>query len=50
MVLDRLNADRRGDMGLPGSWRSRGILPNITTLMGGSFIGITLATVRALRS
>jgi Resolvase, N terminal domain len=30
--------------------RTRGILPNITTPMGGSFIGITLATVRAWRS
>jgi hypothetical protein len=30
--------------------RPKGILPNITTPRGGSFIGITLDTVRAWRS
>jgi hypothetical protein len=33
-----------------GARRTRGILPNITPPKGGSFIGITLATVRASRS
>jgi len=38
------------EMTFPGTGRTRGILPNITTPMGGSFIGITLATVKAWRS
>ena len=41
-------ADRQ--VSLSGTGRTRGILPNITTPMGGSFTGITLATVRAWRS
>jgi hypothetical protein len=42
------NRDRQ--MRLAGTGRTRGILPNITTSMDGSFIDITLATVRTLRS
>jgi hypothetical protein len=47
VVFDGLHAERGGEMGLACAWRTRGILPNITTPMGGSFIGITLATVRS---
>jgi hypothetical protein len=43
-------AEPERDVGLAGAARTRGILPNITTPMGGSFIGITLAMVRAWRS
>jgi hypothetical protein len=39
-----------GEMTFARAGRTRGILPNITTPMGGSFTGITLATVRAWRS
>jgi hypothetical protein len=48
--LHRLDTERDAEMRLAGAGRTRGILPNITTPMGGSFIGITLATVRASRS
>jgi hypothetical protein len=37
-------------MGFADPGRPKGILPNITTPRGGSFIGITLDTVRAWRS
>ena len=47
---DRLPGDGTGQKGLPRAGRTRGIPPNITTPMGGSFIGITLATVSAWRS
>jgi hypothetical protein len=50
MVFNRLHAERCGNVALAGARRTGGILPNITTPMGGSFIGITLATVRAWRS
>ena len=45
-------ASRDGDrqMRFAGTGRTRGILPNITIPMRRSFIGITLATVRAWRS
>jgi hypothetical protein len=43
-------AEGSAEMRFSRAGRTRGILPNITTPMGGSFIGITLATVRASRS
>jgi hypothetical protein len=49
-ILDQSVAEGGGEMRLSGSARTRGILPNITPPKGGSFIGITLATVRASRS
>jgi hypothetical protein len=49
-VFHQRQADRGREVRLPTAGRTRGILPNITTPMGGSFIGITLATVRASRS
>jgi hypothetical protein len=49
-VLDQCQPDGRGQVRLAAARRSRGILPNITTPKGGSFIGITLATVRTWRS
>jgi len=49
-IADASARDRNGKMRLPCASRTRGILPNITTPMGGSFIGITLATVRAWKS
>ena len=50
VVFDGLHAERGGEMGLARARRTRGILPNITTSMDGSFIDITLVTVRTLRS
>jgi hypothetical protein len=44
----RCHADAQ--MRFASARRTRGILPNITPPKGGSFIGITLATVRASRS
>jgi hypothetical protein len=44
------NAIKKRGMRIAVTRRSRGILPNITTPKGGSFIGITLVTVRAWRS
>jgi hypothetical protein len=44
---DRLAPECDGQVRLADTGRTRGILPNITTPMGGSFIGITLATVRS---
>ena len=49
-ITDAGPSNGDGKVALPGTGRTRGILPNITTPMGGSFIGITLATVRAWRS
>jgi hypothetical protein len=49
-LLASRQAEPKREMGLAGAARTRGILPNITTPMGGSFIGITLAMVRAWRS
>src|ERR1700733_13317385 len=49
-VLDQRVAEGGAEMLFSRPGRTRGILPNITTPMGGSFIGITLATVRASRS
>jgi hypothetical protein len=49
-LLARRQAEPQREMGLASGARTRGILPNITTPMGGSFIGITLAMVRAWRS
>ncbi len=49
-IADAGACDRDGESSLACPGRTRGILPNITTPMGGSFIGITLATVRTWRS
>jgi CO/xanthine dehydrogenase Mo-binding subunit len=49
-LADRGPSQADCQMRLAHARRTRGILPNITTPMGGSFIGITLATVRAWRS
>jgi hypothetical protein len=46
-VADAGACDGDGQVRLAGAGRTRGILPNIMTPTGGSFIGITLATVRA---
>ena len=43
-------SERTSEPGLAHAGRTRGILPNITIPMRRSFIGITLATVRAWRS
>jgi hypothetical protein len=48
--LHRLDAERDPEVRLAGAGRTRAILPNIMTSMGGSSIDITLATVRAWRS
>ena len=45
MALDRLDADRRGEMRLAGSGRGSDILPGIRRLRGGSSIRFTLGTV-----
>ena len=50
VMLDGLHTEGCGNVALSGPRRTRGILPNITPPKGGSFIGITLATVRASRS
>ena len=47
VFLARGQPQCQADVGFAGAGRTRGILPNITTPMGGSFIGITLATVRS---
>jgi hypothetical protein len=49
-AADASPSDCDGEMTLSGAGRTRGILPNITPPKGGSFIGITLAMVRASRS
>jgi hypothetical protein len=49
-LMDGGHAESRRQVRLPGARRTRGILPNITAPMGGSFIGIILATVSAWRS
>jgi hypothetical protein len=49
-VLDKRMTEGGTEVRLSRAGRTRGILPNITTSMGGSSIDITLARVRAWRS
>jgi hypothetical protein len=49
-LMDGCHTQSRCHVRFARAGRTRSILPNITMPMGGSIIGITLATVRAWRS
>ena len=46
--VDELDADGRGDMALPGAWRSRVIIPAIMAVTAKYAIDFTLSTTKPL--